>query len=642
MTNNTSPPQLNNQQNAIGDRNIQIIGNQSSVNQTIIHRFFRVNEAQTILHNRRAMLAKVRATWVKGVLEQSLHGIAMIELGLVYKPEAVQYPWEAIVQRPDRLPLPIERGVKIIEVFDQVGGELLILGAPGSGKTTMLLDLTRDLIARAEEDESFSIPVVFNLSAWAEKRPPLANWLVDELWYRYNVPRKISEAWIEQKQLTLLLDGLDEVKTEYRAGCVNSIGDFCQEHGPVCIVVCSRSAEYEALSVQLRLQNAVVLQPLTRDQIDAYLQSGGEQLLAARTLLQRDQVLQDLAESPLILSVMVLAYQGLQVKELGVLDTIEKRRAHLFDKYIQVMFKRRGKNDRYRQDQAIHWLGWLARKMVKHNQTTFYLEGLQPTWLPKYSRLTSGLFFGLSSGVLLGLGVGLFFSLIFGRTFGLLFGISNGLLFGMFFGLFGIFEGMDEIDTIEKVPIKKALTVGLFAGLVVEAYGGLISLLFFNPRVLFYTLLPALFSGLFAGLVTVLTLLDSEIKISETDKIIPNEGIWRSARNAAQMGIFFGLSNGLLFGLFIWAYVDLSSGLGVGLGLGLLIGLGSGLFCGGFACIQHVRLRLTLYRNGSSPLSYVRFLDYCVERILLRKVGGSYIFIHRMFMEHFAKKETEA
>jgi hypothetical protein len=33
--------------------------------------------------------------------------------------------------------------------------------------------------------------------------------------------------------------------------------------------------------------------------------------------------------------------------------------------------------------------------------------------------------------------------------------------------------------------------------------------------------------------------------------------------------------------------------------------------------------------------------DYAADRIFLRKVGGGYIFIHRMVMEYFAALETE-
>jgi hypothetical protein len=41
----------------------------------------------------------------------------------------------------------------------------------------------------------------------------------------------------------------------------------------------------------------------------------------------------------------------------------------------------------------------------------------------------------------------------------------------------------------------------------------------------------------------------------------------------------------------------------------------------------------------ASPLNYIRFLNYAVERVFLRKVGGGYIFTHRLLMEYFATLE---
>jgi hypothetical protein len=32
-----------------------------------------------------------------------------------------------------------------------------------------------------------------------------------------------------------------------------------------------------------------------------------------------------------------------------------------------------------------------------------------------------------------------------------------------------------------------------------------------------------------------------------------------------------------------------------------------------------------------------KFLDHCARLILLKKVGGGYIFIHRMLLEYFAE-----
>ena len=100
--------------------------------------------------SRSRMLDKVEAFWVKGILEKSLDQIARIELGFQYDPDAVLHPWETILQRPNRPDQSIPRGKSAIAVFDDLGGELLILGAPGAGKTTLLLELARDLIARAE------------------------------------------------------------------------------------------------------------------------------------------------------------------------------------------------------------------------------------------------------------------------------------------------------------------------------------------------------------------------------------------------------------------------------------------------------------------------------------------------------------
>ena len=63
------------------------------------------------------------------------------------------------------------------------------------------------------------------------------------------------------------------------------------------------------------------------------------------------------------------------------------------------------------------------------------------------------------------------------------------------------------------------------------------------------------------------------------------------------------------------------------------------LLAGG-ACIKHLVLRIILYRNGYIPWNYASFLNYASDRIFLRRVGGSYIFIHRMLQEHFARMNS--
>ena len=75
--------------------------------------------------------------------------------------------------------------------------------------------------------------------------------------------------------------------------------------------------------------------------------------------------------------------------------------------------------------------------------------------------------------------------------------------------------------------------------------------------------------------------------------------------------------------------------------LGLMLGLHLGLLFGGAAVIQHFVLRFILFCNGYIPWNYAHFLDYSVERIFLRKVGGGYMFVHRLLQEYFASLYRE-
>jgi predicted NACHT family NTPase len=79
-------------------------------------------------------------------------------------------------------------------IYDATG-LLLILGEPGSGKTTTLLQLARTLLDRARSDIKERVPIVLNLSNW-KKHHPLAEWISVELSEEYRVPIKIALPWL--------------------------------------------------------------------------------------------------------------------------------------------------------------------------------------------------------------------------------------------------------------------------------------------------------------------------------------------------------------------------------------------------------------------------------------------------------------
>ncbi|MEM8723487.1 MAG: hypothetical protein AAGE84_30095 [Cyanobacteria bacterium P01_G01_bin.39] len=119
--------------------------------------------------------------------------------------------------------------------------------------------------------------------------------------------------------------------------------------------------------------------------------------------------------------------------------------------------------------------------------------------------------------------------------------------------------------------------------------------------------------------------------ITETSN--PNEGIWKSLRN----GLFVSLIVTLFLGMIISIARDITAGIIFGLILGTIFGLRYG----GLNSIKHLILRLIFYKQGNIPWDYAQFLDYVSERLLMKKVGGGYVFYHRILMEHFANTKLE-
>lgn len=248
------------------------------------------DDAALIARNRRissALVEKVRAVWIRGVLEQNLHEMARLELGLAEKPGAVERPWAMALERVGEEERPLPPGTTAADVFRELGGAMLILGAPGSGKTITLLQLAERMLEEAELNPARPVPLVLNLSSWAERRLPLAEWLVEELHMMYGVSKKVSPAWLAGANYTLLLDGLDEVAAGQREACVEAINSFHRENGFRQIVVCSRTGDYQRLRARLQLMGAVVIRPLTAEQVDDYLTAGGQALAAARAAVPR-------------------------------------------------------------------------------------------------------------------------------------------------------------------------------------------------------------------------------------------------------------------------------------------------------------------------------------------------------------------
>jgi predicted NACHT family NTPase len=164
----------------------------------------------------------------------------------------------------------------LIETYgrDDIAGKLLILGAPGAGKTTALLSLAEQLVEGALKNPQTVIPVLFELSTWRDDNQSIEQWLIEQLYELHGGNRKkqIYERWLEQRVLLPLLDGLDELGLERQKKCTIKLEEFAQHYPHV--VVCCRLKEFAAVSLKLKtFRGAVCLQPLSDIQIQNYLHS---------------------------------------------------------------------------------------------------------------------------------------------------------------------------------------------------------------------------------------------------------------------------------------------------------------------------------------------------------------------------------
>lgn len=595
------------------------------------------------------MLRRVKTVWLDGVLEESLHGGEIIDLGFAYRPAALGNSGVPSWQQAPEYDYLLPVGTRIEDVFAAADRVLLVLGEPGAGKTTMLLQLVSHLMAQAEADETCPMPTVFSLATYTNGRT-LSQWLVEQLAGNYEVPRKLGEQWIDAGQFIPLLDGLDEVDPAHRPACAEAINEFRARHPGVPLLVTARNRDYQALATRLHMDKAIILQPLTLEQIDTYLQRRGNKLDGLRASLAADRTLQELAQTPLMLSIMTLAAN--RPPESGAADLGDGllSRQHLFDVYVERMARYRGKNMSYSPSDTISWLSWLAKQQTRAMKPTFFLEDMQPSWLPDdagrgFIRQMRLSVFGILAGAAV---PGALLLLLYNRW-----GAAGALLLvGLFAAAVPAITGRFLVRG--RLPFKRIETVeslgwswpwaalGFGTGAAVGL--GLGALVAWLDRWT-STPWPALLSV--AGGVLMMVenaLLRSDLRLRTT----PGQGVDQSRRNGLMVAGLVIATTLILGAVAVavaaavtsrQAFIPAAAWL---LWLALFLGAGCGLSFGFLAWLQHWRLRSILHDRGDFPDDATAFLNLAAERNLLRKVGGGYTFVHALLLDYFSRRGEQA
>lgn len=572
---------------------------------------------------------------------------------------------------------------------------LLLVGDVGSGKTYTLFELATNLLASFESDLNSPVPVIFRLNDWRGEEKTLVDWLVKQFDDKYEITKDYSIDWIREGNVSILLDGLDEIEpASLQQNCLNSINAFLRSTPAADLVVTCRETTYAAFNCKLRAQTALSIHPLNTEEIafvigaslDADHGDNGdtknmEILLADRSFLQT-------ATSPFMLQLMQEGKLMLPGSNKTWLPE------SVIDQYIERLLY--GSFPPKVSDSAPvgKYISLLALQMKGANEVLFDLSRITPTYLS-----LKWLIVYLLPFFLLGLWFGVY-GLLNSRdysTYGRIAAILAPIIFPIFSCLLALWIvpvgrlapnwtaiksyhlalATWPLSIVRWCKRHKILTTALLIGylgfwlsvglsiakdpvyILIHTIGASICL----PGFIFLSIYVGVFGigSMFGSIVRLpFWLRGSDLRLRTRS----NELVWDSLKNGllsailtpiAAYFIFFAVVPCFLYvfdcvnqsGSFFlsgfqdkieprWeapVLFDMNKNWCPAL---LLMAFGF-LATGGFAFMQHFWLRFLLFVSHALPWDLVSFLDYMKDRELLDKECSQYRFRHRDIRDHLAQ-----
>jgi hypothetical protein len=557
---------------------------------------------------------------------------------------------------------------------------LVVLGGPGSGKTTVAVQLVRELLATRTRHDEEPVPVLLSAAGWDTIAfPDIHDWIAHRLAQDYpplrasqfgtGIPRLLAV----HSHILPVLDGMDELPPPAQAAIIKALNRSMS--GTDQIVVTSRTADYiravdEGGDV---LTSAVVIEPEPLEPAVAarYLRrclpprpgQQWEQVLDHLSAGRPSTPLADIAGSPFGLWLLRTVYHGPGAAPAVLLDSARfpdavALRAHLLDQLIAALIDIRppGKapsdlfRPRRRHDpaQVRAWLAYLAHLTSGDLRDFMWWRLAHETGAVSRTvrfAITAVItvVVGLTGAVLTAFVGGLRDGLTAGLGYGSVAGLVAGGITGLTAGSWSRQQpGFADLHLRGRVPVLvRGLLRGLGRGLPLGFVVGLVmGLVVGFPEGLPTGLAAGLAVWLTSGLASGFTAW-AENPASTGQASTPLTS-WQADRalnllRAAAIGLTSGAIAGLVTGLGAGVPNTLSFGLAVGITHAVAFGLGSGLTAGDHhAWMAYLIATSRLAQAGRLPRALMPFLDDCHRLGLLRAVGPVYQFRHAELHEHLA------
>lgn len=156
---------------------------------------------------------------------------------VVARTEFHHAPWR---QEVDRLEMAPPRAFEDAVTELKAIRRAVLLGDPGSGKTTTLYKLAADLIDTALLDQAAPVPLLVRLGQWTDAAEPLPAFLRRSLG---NMGNDLVER-LEEGRAALLLDGINEIPAGQQADKYQQVRHFLAQYPHLMTIVTCREQDY--------------------------------------------------------------------------------------------------------------------------------------------------------------------------------------------------------------------------------------------------------------------------------------------------------------------------------------------------------------------------------------------------------------
>ncbi|MEV8630414.1 NACHT domain-containing protein [Streptosporangium sp. NPDC051023] len=615
------------------------------------------------------VLAQVGAAWVAGpgrkrrrhrlrteavrivradtarILDSALGDIPRIPLHLVERPEAVPAS-PSVTGIDDGVgPGTVQRDDGLLTAFERSGSALLVLGAGGSGKTVLLVELCQDLADRALKDRTERVPVLVGLAGWSRKQGPLERWLRNAVTARYGLPRAFVDELVDDDGLTLLLDGLDEVPKLDRKECLAQLNKLIADRAPLPVVVSCRTETYAPIGSKVRVRRAVEIQNLDNDVAASYLAALRSPTADAVAAVPRhDTDWWRLVTSPLILGMIARIVARDPAATLVSGGSLARRRGQVIDRYIDVMLSRRGKRGEAGPLDSRRWLAWLAHSMREARLSNLPIDRPPVGWLRTFCDPLP-----IKHQVIKIYVVGAVLSVFAGVVLGVIPGFAiSPTAFMMLVPALLIRYDLTKHHTDADGSVHLIARIGappfdllpraLASVLGTLVLAALLPLVLHTPLAWSLALVPAAL----ASEALTLTANSEPRGLPDKEAVVPGFRIRLSTRNAVRGVVFLGAPAAAIIAGASWVTQGPQYVLPTFVGeIGPLC-LGAWFISGGTPVAQLRLMLREIHRRGLGPRRYVDFLDSAADRLILRRAGAGYAFVHHHVQKHLALEWQKA